>query len=295
MSKLDRDDLRIAKDLSARSDVLGLRQLIGHFSIIGVGIGFVAISETWIETLAAQIVLGIGLTFLFAPAHETVHRTAFKSKWLNDVVGNIAGAILILPPIYFRHYHLAHHRFTQIPGKDPELLGKRIASRGDFLWHVTGLPYWLAMITGLLRRAFGNAEDHFIEDRNRAEIITEARRYVAGYFAALVLSVWFGTSLLLAFWIVPVLLTQPFLRLYLLAEHKLCTEDTDPFTNTRTVLTNPIIRFLAWNMPYHVEHHAHMAVPFHALPAFHQQLKARTKNLSLGYRTFYRDYLRSLS
>jgi len=39
------------------------------------------------------------------------------------------------------------------------------------------------------------------------------------------------------------------------------------------VYLNPVFRFVYWNMNYHVEHHMFPMVPYHALPALHQELK----------------------
>ena len=64
----------------------------------------------------------------------------------------------------------------------------------------------------------------------------------------------------------PVLLGQPALRLYLLAEHGDCPRVANMFENTRTTFTTAMMRFLAWNMPYHVEHHVYPQVPFYRLP-----------------------------
>ena len=71
---------------------------------------------------------------------------------------------------------------------------------------------------------------------------------------------------------VPVVLGQPMLRLYLLAEHTGCPMVPEMLENSRTVHTNAVVRFLAWNMPYHAEHHAYAAIPFHALPRTHAAL-----------------------
>ena len=38
------------------------------------------------------------------------------------------------------------------------------------------------------------------------------------------------------------------------------------FQNTRTTYTGAVVKWVAWNMPYHVEHHAYPSIPFHALP-----------------------------
>ena len=43
--------------------------------------------------------------------------------------------------------------------------------------------------------------------------------------------------------------------------------------NSRTVYMNPVTRFLYWNMNYHVEHHMFPMVPYHALPALHEEIK----------------------
>ncbi len=56
---------------------------------------------------------GVALIFLFPPLHETIHRTAFHSRALNDVVAFVIGVLIVLPRECFRAFHFAHHRFTQ--------------------------------------------------------------------------------------------------------------------------------------------------------------------------------------
>ena len=71
---------------------------------------------------------------------------------------------------------------------------------------------------------------------------------IAFYAAVLLLAFWFKAMVLLYVWIVPALLGQPFLRLYLLAEHGRCPLVANMLENTRTTLTNWLVRKLAWNM-----------------------------------------------
>jgi len=54
------------------------------------------------------------------------------------------------------------------------------------------------------------------------------------------------------------------------------------------------VRFLAWNMPYHVEHHSLPQVPFHQLPALHDQMQGHHHVTADGYARFTADYLRGL-
>jgi fatty acid desaturase len=60
-----------------------------------------------------------------------------------------------------------------------------------------------------------------------------------------------------------------------LTQHAGLAEDTlDHRLNSRTVYLNPVSRFVYWNMNYHVEHHMFPMVPYHALPALHEEMRA---------------------
>jgi len=92
-----------------------------------------------------------------------------------------------------------------------------------------------------------------------------------------------GSLVVLLLWIASLLVGQAFLRPYLLAEHTACSSTRDCLENTRTTRTLALVRLFAWNMPYHAEHHAYPAVPFHALPRLHGLVRARLANLEPGY------------
>jgi fatty acid desaturase len=66
------------------------------------------------------------------------------------------------------------------------------------------------------------------------------------------------------------------------------------FANTRTTFTTGLVRFLAWNMPYHAEHHAWPSVPFHKLPDLHRIARPHLKETEQGYARFARRYATSL-
>ncbi|MEX1107642.1 MAG: fatty acid desaturase [Dongiaceae bacterium] len=282
-------------NLLRRSDRRGLTQLAAHLSLLAVtGILVVAMSGSlWL--LIMLPLHGIALTFLFAPLHETIHRTAFRSRVLNDAVAIFCGLPLLLPRVWFRQFHFAHHRWTQDPARDPELDPPRPSTIRAWLWHVTGLPYWIAAFRGLIVHATGRMPEPYIVARDQAGVVREARMFLAVYAAVILLAAatgWLGTLVLI--WIMPALLTQPLLRLYLLAEHGGCPFGPDKLRNTRATRSNVIVRFLAWNMPFHAEHHTFPGVPFHALPALHRQLRPHLAIVSAGYGAANRDIFRSL-
>jgi len=273
--------------MTERSDGPGLWHLAGHLGAVLVLGGLIASGVPgWWLLLQLQ---GVLITFLFTLEHEATHRTPFRTVWLNDWAGRLAGFLLLLPFEWFRAFHLAHHRWTNLPGKDPELAEPKPETLRAWVWHVSGLPYWwsgLRLMTALIA---GQVTDGFVPEGARARVVAEARWMGLGYGLATLTLVW--TPVLLWVWVLPVLLGQPFLRLYLLAEHGDCPEVANMFENSRTTFTTRAVRWLAWNMPYHVEHHVWPTAPFHRLPEIHDLMKAELRVTSEGYAAFTKDYL----
>ncbi len=286
----DRDSATQAlRDLLARNDQAGLRHLAGHLLLLLLTANFIAHAASSVWLWPAMFLHGVVLVFLFAPLHETIHRTAFATRALNDGVAFVIGVILLLPRDYFRAFHFAHHRHTQDPARDPELSSPRPATKAQWLLYVSGLPYWRWQLAGLIARAAGKVGDDFYgNDAQRAKVILESRLVLLIYAGILILSLATGSDAALRYWVVPAVLGQPMLRLYLLAEHWGCPlspagAPVAMLARSRTTYTNALMRFLAWNMPFHAEHHANPAVPFHALPAANALLQARITTTSPGY------------
>ncbi|HZD26293.1 MAG TPA: fatty acid desaturase [Alphaproteobacteria bacterium] len=280
--------------LCERSDLRGLAHLAAHLALLALTGALIAATAGWWR-LPALVLHGIVLTALFAPLHESVHRTAFRSRWLNDVVATVIGLLLVLPAGYYRRFHFAHHRFTQDPKRDPELAIAKPETPGRYLLYLSGAFYWRAALTNLLRHAAGRVQAPFVPARERRQVVWEARVHLV-FYAAVLAPAFAGTmTLALWYWLLPVLLGQPFLRGYLLAEHTGCPEmPEDMLANTRTVLGNRPVRSLMWNMPFHTEHHTFPAVPFHALPRLHALMAAKLQATAPGYGAFHRGYLAAL-
>lgn len=280
------DDERLR--LQETSDRAGLLHLAAHLGVIVLLAGLVVWRVPFWPLL--MLPLGVALVFLFTLLHETVHQTPFRSAWINTAVGWLCGLILFLPPNWFRHFHLAHHRHTQDPERDPELASPKPHTPGEYLWHVSGLPVWKSQIATLLRNAAGRCEDEFVPPKALGRVRSEARIMLALYLAIAVASLAGGSLAALHLWLLPMLMGQPFLRLYLLAEHGRCPMVADMFENTRTTFTTWLVRKLAWNMPYHAEHHALPNVPFHKLPELHNLTREHLKVTEDGYGRFNRKY-----
>jgi len=269
--------------LDRQSDLRGLLRLAGHGGALLLSGSLVLAVAGGFLVWPAMVLHGAILVFLFAPLHETIHRTAFRSRRLNDGVAWVAGAILLLPPEYFRRFHFAHHRYTQDPARDPELAVAKPTSLRAWALYVSGLPYWIAEIRLICRHALGRVTESFVPAHASARIIREARILCTVYGAVAAGAVVAGSTLPLLLWVGPALLGQPLLRLYLLAEHTGCALGPDMLENSRTTQTNTVVRYFAWNMPFHAEHHAYPSVPFHALPALHGKVAAALGCRGDGY------------
>jgi fatty acid desaturase len=282
--------------LQGRSNVRGGVQLTIHLALM-LGAGWlVAVASGWL-VLPAMLVLGLVQVALFAPAHETMHQTAFASRRANAIVGWLTSCPSLLNWHFYTAYHLAHHRHTQQPGLDPELGAAPPASVGGYLSRVLGVPFWrlrLAVAADCLRGDL--AAYPYVSAAAAPKIILSGRAMVALMVGgSLIAMAVFGWATPLLYWIGPQLLGQPPLRAYLLAEHTGCTEDRNGLTNTRTTLTSAPVRLLMWDMPYHAEHHLFPSIPFHRLADAHQLIGEKLGHVQPGYLRWNLGYVRSLA
>ena len=280
--------------MSERSDARGLLQLGSHLgAVVALGAAVWLAGDRWQLVLPLQLALGVVVVFLFCPVHEAVHRTPFRAAWLNEAVGTALGFVVFLPFRWFRLFHFEHHRRTHVEGRDPELAEAKPATRAALLFYLTGLKsFWWSSLKTLTSHAAGRVDDPFMPDdgREKAACARQARCYLAGYGLIAVAAAWAESWAPVTYWIAPMALSAWSLRLYLLAEHTLLPHGPDMLENTRTMRTDAFVRWLAWRMPYHVEHHVFPSIPFHALHRAHDAIAPRHGHPISGYRSFFREY-----
>jgi fatty acid desaturase len=288
------------RGLQQRSDREGSLRFAGHMVAIGVVGTLYGWSLEGGGPLVLSLALGIGFGFtlvtMFAAMHECVHRTAFKTRWLNDAVAWFAGLLSFYNSTFYRHYHGWHHRFTQLSGKDPELEDKKPNNVGNYMVELSGVTWWIGKFQTHARIALGHTTSYgFLNDETRPKVVRSVRLQLAVYAAGVVVSFALGEPLLVLYWLLPVALGQPLLRAILLAEHTGCSEDDDVLANTRTTHTVLPVRFLMWEMPYHAEHHRYPALPFFALAKAHASMGPSLVHVArTGYIGFNAALLRRL-
>lgn len=284
-------DVETRTTLTQKSDRAGLKRLSAHTGWILVLGCYVAVGAPFWGL--ALVPLGICIVFLFTLLHETVHATPFENARINAAVGHVCSVLVIVPNTWFRYFHLAHHKYTNDPDNDPELETAKPETFGDYVFHISGLPYWVKVAQLIWRQVKGDVAAPYLPERAERDVLWQARAMVVFYAVLIVLAVT-GWGWIFWCWVLPLVLGQPFLRAYLLAEHGLCPPVANMFENTRTTFTNRVVRFLAWNMPYHAEHHAYPAVPFHRLPQFHALAQDQLVSTSDGYTAFHKSYAKAV-
>lgn len=272
------------KLLNQKANLPGLVRLSGHLAVMIISGYLWTTADNWLLKFPALVIYGFSLAAMFAPLHESCHRTAFANARLNDLVAWLAGVFSFYNSSFYRRYHKWHHRYTRIPGKDPELEDPQPTNWQEYLIEISGWNWWLGKFATHYKVATGKFENMpYISEDAKDEVIRSTRLQLAVYGAAIALSVIFQQPWFITFWLLPLAVGQTILRFILLAEHTGCSKDNNPLTNTRTTLTWFPIKFMMWNMPFHAEHHLYPAIPFHALPQAHQELKEHFAVVDKGY------------
>ncbi|MDB5415693.1 MAG: fatty acid desaturase [Rubritepida sp.] len=287
-------DQATVRAMSARSDLPALLRVASHYGMI-VLLGFLIwrVSSSWGVAWALPLIVAQGffVAFLFVVVHEMAHKTAFRNRFANLAVGYLSAVAIALPYEYYCLFHWEHHRHTQDPKRDPELLVAVPTSSDTWLAVAySGLVQLGGRFRLMAKHALtGRVVVPWVPKGKRALVVREARIHLAIYAVLLIGSVAASSALLLWVWVLPLLIGQLMLRPYLYAEHVGCAETRSALENTRTTYTNAFLKWFAWNMPYHAEHHAYPSVPFHSLPALNRIIAGDIANQGQGYRAVTRE------
>lgn len=284
------------KELSVKSNLPGAVRSLSHFGAIalaGTLLWLVMNRYGFVFAIPLILIQGYLVAFLFMPVHEAAHKTVFRTRWLNSVLGHAASLTIMYPLEYYTLFHWDHHRFTQDPERDPELMFATVpTSDTQLAIAYSGIVYLFKRVRLMFRHAItGQVVVPWIPENKRALVVREARLYTLVYVVLLAGSIALSSMLLLWVWLLPLVVGQWFLRPYLFAEHTGCDHTRSAFENTRTTYTGQLMKWFTWNMPFHVEHHAYPSVPFHALPKLNAIVDNRIAYRGRGYLTVTRETL----
>lgn len=280
--------------LNQRSDSRGLAQSIGFLAVLALsgGLACYAIGKThWLVVLILIYLHGSLYAFLVNGFHELCHKTVFKTQSLNIIFRNIYSFLGWYNHVSFWASHQAHHRYTLHPPDDLEVVLPGELTLGSYLGFALINPRgFFQRMKSVIRLGFGIIDSEWEQALFPPEAAVERRalfnwaRFLLVGHGILVLA-----SLYMGWWMIPVLVTlAPFYGggfQFLLneAQHIGLTDRVSDYRlNTRTILLNPVLGFLYWQMNYHIEHHMYAAVPFYHLAGLHELVKADSPEPTRG-------------
>jgi fatty acid desaturase len=272
------DELHLAA-LMKRSDFQGLLHVVAHLILLaasGALAYWLYVQHQFMMALVVLFVHGTCYSFLgYAGAgHELAHRTVFKTEILNDIFLLLFAFLTWNNSVYFRASHMRHHRCTLFAELDGEVRLPQTFSYSDWLWALSlDLPSMYRAVRIVVENSFNVIKGEWgarlfpkTDVSSRRKVVIWARCVLIGH------AVLATSFILTGYWPLLLLVTfAPFVadwlsKLLALIQHYGMQPNVDDFRlNSRTVLLNPFVAFLYWQMNYHVEHHMYPGVPFYNL------------------------------
>lgn len=264
-------------DVSA-SNAYGLLYTGLAAALSGVGL-IAALNDTLWVWMAGQLVLTLALVEWFVILHECGHRTLFRSRWMNQLVGAIAAFIVVIPYTAWRHVHARHHVWTGWQDRDittETLVPRKLA--GWERWAInaawrTGMPLFSVLYRV---QNFWNTRRlaKFLDAGLVRRIRIENSFFLTGY---VVLVVWLGPSdlfvlcgpgLLLALAIEDILLLSQHTHMPTQIAGSVRVQPLSPCAQQAYTRSLCLPRWLSWMLLHfdaHELHHMHVRVPGYRL------------------------------
>lgn len=275
---------RGARDTSKRglsaSNAQGLIYSVLAVVLSGIGMASALSDNVW-TWIAGQIVLALAFVEWFVILHECGHRTLFRSRWMNQLMGAVSAFMVLIPYTAWRHVHARHHVWTGWQDRDittETLVPRRLARwerwAVDGAWR-TGIPLFSVLYRV---QNFWNTRRmaRFLDASLMHRIRLENIGFLATY---IVLATWFGSGDLFVLCGPGLLLALAIEDILLLSQHTHMptqiagSERVQPLSpRAQQACTRSLClpRWLSWMLMHfdvHELHHMYVRVPGYHLRA----------------------------
>jgi fatty acid desaturase len=226
--------------------------------------------------LLAVVVIGSRINAFGGLMHDATHYRAYKTRWLNEIVGELLALPTTTSMAGYRNNHFAHHRALN-GANDPDW--NRNADREEYTFPITraGLTRRVAeYLFGLNLVPAVTGYHSNKETRDVPGLVSGLRVF---FFVTLfALSFVFGYwKWLLLYWAVPLLTVFLAIRYFRNVAEHYAVEHENVLNESRTVIAPFWERWLIapWGLNYHLEHHLYPSVPCFRLHELHNLLMTR--------------------
>ena len=277
-------DRKLLIKLLERSNYEGWRHIIIYFvTLIFLGYFCYVFWLTWVF-LPIYLIYCTWWGGADAIWHECGHRTAFKSRKLNDFFYHIGSFMNSFEAVRFKWSHSIHHNYTgSIDPHDFEV-------DGSIFWKPKKLlNFFIIFIPGIgllnlnksiqkeiLQHALGiktKVMKECIPDHKKQSCIFISRIYVLLWISITIFSMIINSVLPIFLFLIPKFFATLNIIWGLTQHIGLQDKVKDHRLSTRSIRLNPILSFIYWNMEYHIEHHMFPSVPSYNLPKLHEAIK----------------------
>lgn len=299
--KIDKKKL---KKLSKRSDWPGLIHFTIYFSSLFI-FGYLSyIFWGGILFFLFFFIYSSIYAFVVANWHETVHKTAFKTRWINEIFYHISCFQSYSEPISLRWSHSFHHSNTlktqdqydhEIEVARPTDLLKfflKFIPLTDFFYiHQSPFVNIIKLSLGFINPSMKVAAPK----KEWQKIIRNARIYFFLWLIIILFSYLINSWWPIIFYFLPTFIGRPVHFAVNVTQHLAAKFDSkDHRLSTHTVMLNPILSFYYWHMEYHIEHHMFPMVPSYNLKKLRKEIEDDLPPPFYGLFDFYKKVLPSL-
>lgn len=296
-TKIDRKQFKAFMQKDDVPGIINTTLWIASLLIFGY-LAYLSIPYGLWAAIPAFLIYGMFYCACDARWHESSHSTVFKTQWMNVALNFFATAMQQRDIVFTTWSHARHHSYTVITEIDPEITVTRPPKFWphflDFFSLKECTYYFPILIQHTLGIPSKSAKD-FVPEEEYSRMFWWARASCALNMIPIVLAVGYQSWIPLLFFIGPKFYGNAIQRAFVLAQHAGLDENVwDHRANSRTIKVNPLLGFLYMNMQYHIEHHMHPLMPFHALPKFHEAVKDQLPTPYNGMLSVYKEMLPAL-
>ena len=297
-------DKKKLKALSKRKDLPALIHFFFYFLFLFASgyLTYVTIG-TWL-TYLFFFMYGTIYAFSVANWHETVHRTAFKTRWINEFFYHISSFMCDFEGFRWRWSHTFHHSNTlqTEDDYDHEIQVSRPVELFAFFLNfipLTDLLYPHKLIKyEVIKHSLGIFSPVInitAPPKEKKKILWNSRFYVLIWLLVIFYSVYISSFLPIIYIILPTYIGKPIWFAVNVTQHLAAKIDTkDHRLSTYSVRINPLLSFLYWNMEYHLEHHMYPMVPSYNLKKLRKEIDDQLPKPFNGLFDFYKHVLPSV-
>ena len=301
--KVDRD---FFKEILKKSDVKGFQHVSLYFGLLIISgyLSFINWGTWW--GIFWIIIYGNIYCFSNPLWHETGHRTAFRSNYLNEFFYYISCYMAYFEPIRWRYSHFIHHGNTYSTENpyDHEIeygndlkntisrLIKELTPFGNLAYIKNDISF------EVIKHSFGietKVMKECIPDKAKPKSILISRIYVVIWLSVISYSLYINSWLPALYFVLPHFYGKTLHKLVAFTQHAGLARDVkDLRLSARDMHLNPILSFLYWKMEYHCVHHMFPTVPSYNLKRLHNHVKNQLPKANSGLIDAYKDIIPTL-